>query len=412
MLAKQLALPFNSSTSHAKSLFDLIHVDVWGPYKHTTVNKCKYFLTIVDDYSRATWTYLMPTKQHTTTHIKAFYQYVLTHFQVKIKTVRSDNRTEFLNSTLTTFFQSVGIFHQTSCPNTPQQNASVERKHKQLLEVARALKFQANFPIHFWGYCILTATYLINRLPSTSIQNKSPYELLHKSPPTLDHIRTIGCRAFVHHHTPDKSAHRSIPAVLIGYSPHQKGYLLYDPQAHKVLTSRHVDFDETIFPFHKSPDIKTSTTTSNTQIYPQNLPFFSPQPANLQDNTPSSSDPILNATDVSTPTPAPSSTPQSHTDYTDPTPTQTTPIITDSSPSTSSTSIPLNPPPPPLRTSHRVKTIPAKLKDFKYTLPKSNINTVSKHHFTNFINYSNVTTPMIRHLINTINKTIEPTTYK
>ena len=83
-----------------KALFDLIHIDVWGPYRHTTVNKCKYFLTIVDDHSRATWTYLMPSKQHTATHFKAFYQYVITHFKVKIKTMRSDNGTEFLNTNL------------------------------------------------------------------------------------------------------------------------------------------------------------------------------------------------------------------------------------------------------------------------------------------------------------------------
>ena len=61
MLAKQHALYFNFSDSYAKSLFELVHIDVWGPYKHTTINKCRYFQTIVDDHSRATWTYLMPS---------------------------------------------------------------------------------------------------------------------------------------------------------------------------------------------------------------------------------------------------------------------------------------------------------------------------------------------------------------
>nr|GEW83058.1 uncharacterized mitochondrial protein AtMg00810-like [Tanacetum cinerariifolium] len=63
-LAKQNALPFPISESHSNALFDLIHVDIWRPYKHPTVDQCKYFLTIVDDYSRATWTYLLPSKQH------------------------------------------------------------------------------------------------------------------------------------------------------------------------------------------------------------------------------------------------------------------------------------------------------------------------------------------------------------
>ncbi|GJY75347.1 cysteine-rich receptor-like protein kinase 8 [Tanacetum coccineum] len=53
-LAKHHVLPFPISTSHAKSKFELVHIDVWGPYKHPTLNKCTYFLTIIDDFSGAT----------------------------------------------------------------------------------------------------------------------------------------------------------------------------------------------------------------------------------------------------------------------------------------------------------------------------------------------------------------------
>ena len=129
------------------------------------INKCKYFLTIVDDHSRVVWTYLMPSKIHTSSNIKTFCAYVKNHFNTTIKTIRTDNGTEFLNETLRSCFTTHGILHQTSCPNTPQQNARVERKHRHLLEMARAIQFQAYFPIHFWGYIILAATYLINRIP-------------------------------------------------------------------------------------------------------------------------------------------------------------------------------------------------------------------------------------------------------
>lgn len=111
-------------------MFDLVHLDVWRPYKHLTINKCKYFLTIVDDYSRATWTFLIPSKHHVTSTIKIFHTYVSNHFNTQIKTIRSNNGTEFVNQSLTDFFQTNGILHQTSCPYTPQQNARVERKHR------------------------------------------------------------------------------------------------------------------------------------------------------------------------------------------------------------------------------------------------------------------------------------------
>jgi hypothetical protein len=76
-LAKQHALPFSISTSHASSPFELVHIDIWGPYRHPTINKCKYFITIVDDFSRAVWTYLLPSKDHSTSQIKSFHSYVL-----------------------------------------------------------------------------------------------------------------------------------------------------------------------------------------------------------------------------------------------------------------------------------------------------------------------------------------------
>jgi len=68
-------------------------------------------------------------------------------FNKQVKTVRSDNGTEFIY--LGNYFHKHGIMHETSCARTPQQNGRVERKHRHILNVARALRFQANLPIEF-----------------------------------------------------------------------------------------------------------------------------------------------------------------------------------------------------------------------------------------------------------------------
>jgi len=66
-----------------------------------------------------------------------------TWFSAKIKVFRSDNALELSTSiTALDFFAANGIIHQTSSVQTPQQNGVVERKHKHLLEVSRALLFQ------------------------------------------------------------------------------------------------------------------------------------------------------------------------------------------------------------------------------------------------------------------------------
>ncbi|GJT94095.1 cysteine-rich receptor-like protein kinase 8 [Tanacetum coccineum] len=113
------------STSHASKSFELVHIDVWGPYKHPTCNKCRDFLTIVDDFSRAIWTYLLPDKHHVSSTFKSFHSYVKTQFQTLIQTVRSDNGTEFLNESLSTFLKSQATPTPANSP-TPEPSPSPE----------------------------------------------------------------------------------------------------------------------------------------------------------------------------------------------------------------------------------------------------------------------------------------------
>lgn len=124
-------------------------MDLWGPYHVKTHNNCSYFLTVVDDMSRTTWTFLLSNKSFVPTLLQQFFMYVQNHFKTSVKTIRSDNGSEFINQQLNTTLSSLGIVHQTSCVYTPQQNGKVERKHRHLLNAARALRFHAKLPIHF-----------------------------------------------------------------------------------------------------------------------------------------------------------------------------------------------------------------------------------------------------------------------
>ena len=147
------------------------------------------------------------------------------------------------------FYTDSGILHQTSCVFTPQQNGRVERKHRHILNVARALRFQADLPLEFWGECVLTAAYLINRTPTQVLENRTPYELLFGKPPSYAAVRNFGCLCYIKSRTSDKFASRSRKCVFVGYPFGKKGWKVFDLKTHEFIVSRDVVFCEDIFPF-------------------------------------------------------------------------------------------------------------------------------------------------------------------
>lgn len=173
-IAKQTRKPFPLSTNITSHVFDLIHSDIWGPYKIKIHGTCSYFLSIVDDCSRCTWTFLFQSKDQVPQLIKKFVAHVQTQFHYTIKQIRSDNGSEFLKTSLSDYFKELGITQQTSCVDTPQ-NGIDKRKHRHLLEMSRALRFQSHVPLAFWGDCILTATYLLNRLSQFSFTRQNSF---------------------------------------------------------------------------------------------------------------------------------------------------------------------------------------------------------------------------------------------
>ena len=124
--SKQKRLPFVCSSHVSNKPFELIHCDLWGPFTTCTFDGFRYFLTMVDDFTRCTWVYLVKQKFDTQFLLPQFANMIKTQFNTTIKNIRRDNGTEFY---LRDFFHINGILHQLSCVDTPQQNAIVERKH-------------------------------------------------------------------------------------------------------------------------------------------------------------------------------------------------------------------------------------------------------------------------------------------
>jgi len=96
----------------------------------------------------------MKSKSEARQHLVNFITLIEKHHDCHVKIVRIDNGPEF---TIPQFYASKGILHQTSCVETPQQNARVEKKHQHILNITRALLFQSNLPKTFWSYTAIHA---------------------------------------------------------------------------------------------------------------------------------------------------------------------------------------------------------------------------------------------------------------
>lgn len=265
--AKSHKLVFPLSETHSTAPFDLVHMDVWGPAPIPSNKGFRYYLLIVDDFSRYTWLFPLHYKFEVKFVIANFKAFVVTQFQTTIKTVRSDNGGEFVNHFLLHLFLSTGILHQTTCPHTPEQNGIAERKHRHLIETTITLLLQASLPTKFWFEALTTAVYLVNRLPHSSLQFQVPFTLLFQTTPSYHLLKPFGCLCFpwLKPYTSHKLQPKSSPCIFLGYYDNTKGYKCYDPSTTKVYISRHVRFVDTEFPFSvlsRSPSTSFSSSES------------------------------------------------------------------------------------------------------------------------------------------------------
>ena len=130
--------------------------------------------------------------------------------------------------------------------------------------------FQSSLPLKYWGECVLTATYLINRMPIKVLQGKAPFEILFGQPPSYEHLRVFGSLCFMTtpKHGRDKFQDREKACVFMGYPFGKKGYRVMEIATSKFHESRDVTFHENIFPFAHATEDRTHSFLSDP---PQNV---------------------------------------------------------------------------------------------------------------------------------------------
>jgi hypothetical protein len=227
---------------------ELIHSDVWiSPI--SSIDGSKFYVLFIDDFSRYTWLFPIHNKSNVLGMLVKFKCLVENLFTLKIKQFQRDGGGEYLTNTFTNFLSTHGILHRVTCPHTSQQNGIAKRKHRHIIETALTLLAQSHLPARYWIEAVCTSTYLINRLPTLTLNNSCPFSNLFHKNLYYSLLRTFGCACYplLRLYAKHKLEFRSKQGLFLGYSSNQKGYTCLDISTNWIYISRHIIFDEMLF---------------------------------------------------------------------------------------------------------------------------------------------------------------------
>lgn len=228
----------------SKAILDVVHMDLSGPMTSTPSGN-RYFLSIVDDYSRMSFTYLLRKKSDAAVKIRDFVAFCKTQVGKTPRVLQSDGGGEFVGNELQRFLRSEGIVCQFSAPYSPQQNGVAERRNRYLKEMTMCLLLEGGLDEKYWGEAVLTSTYVQNRLPSRSI-GMSPFERWYGRKPSFKHFRIFGSDAWVQ--IPAERRKKMTPKArlltFVGYSNQHKAYRFLDKTTGRITISRDAKFLE------------------------------------------------------------------------------------------------------------------------------------------------------------------------
>ncbi|CAI7816934.1 unnamed protein product [Closterium sp. NIES-54] len=247
---RQRAAPHSSAFPPTEAPLQTLHMDVWGPARVRGQGHERYFLLVVDDYSRYTTVFPLRSKGDVTEvlidWIRAARLQLRESFGSDFPVLRlhSDRGGEFSSARLGAFCRARGIRQTFTLPASPQQNGIAERRIGMVMDVARTSMIHAAAPHFLWSFAVQYAAHQLNLQPRVSVPETSP---------TLRWTRKV-----VRDLSADKLSPRAVPCVFLGFPPDAPGWQFYHPTSRRVLSSQDVTFDESVpyyrlFPYRIAP---------------------------------------------------------------------------------------------------------------------------------------------------------------
>lgn len=173
---------------------------------------------------------------------KKFVQRCKTETGHRVKALRSDNGTEFINAAMKEFNDSKGIRHEKAPPYTPEANGRAEREVRTLVECARSMLIDSGLDEEMWAEAIVSAAYLLNRTTNKHQKLETPFEAWYNKKPEVKHLRIFGSTAFVQVPKVNRSKlePKCTKIVMVGYDGESKVYRLWNAARREIVIANNV----------------------------------------------------------------------------------------------------------------------------------------------------------------------------
>ncbi|CAI7806377.1 unnamed protein product [Closterium sp. NIES-53] len=253
---RQRAAPHSSAFPPTEAPLQTLHMDVWGPARVRGQGHERYFLLVVDDYSRYTTVLPLRSKGDVTEVLIDWIRVARLELRESfgsdfpVLRLHSDRGGEFSSARLEAFCRAQGIRQTFTLPASPQQNGIAERRIGMVMDVARTSMIHAAAPHFLRPFAVQYAAHQLNLQPRVSVPETSPTLRWTGKVGDASVFRVWGSRAFVRDLSADKLSPRAVPCVFLGFPPDAPGWQFYHPTSRRVLSSQDVTFDESVPYYH------------------------------------------------------------------------------------------------------------------------------------------------------------------
>jgi transposase InsO family protein len=244
---KKTKTRFKSKEYSTTRPLEIVHIDLVGTTTTKGLKGEKYFMLLVDDYTRMTTVSFLKNKSEDFENFKVYKEMVEKEMDSKIKCLKSDNGGEFTSKEFMDYCNKHGIKRQLSIAKTPQHNGVVERKNMTIQEMAQTMLMDSKLIDIFWTHTVHTMIHIQNKLILINNTNKTPYELWKGRPTNVKHFRVFGRKCYIKREDGRmrKFDSRVDKGVLFVYSSTRKAYKCYNLRLNKVVERINVTIDET-----------------------------------------------------------------------------------------------------------------------------------------------------------------------